>query len=208
MTAEPVARRPPAEVVREVKASPDFVVHKVTRRVPKARNVGLTGFEGLLSMLGTVVLVLAVAAALGWLGWLLWQYRHVWNRPPREGATAAKPQARVVMGMAVTPESLPPDLPAAVWALWQDGRHHEALALLYRGTIAKVIESGRVEIREADTEGDCLRRVEAAGEKAAPGYFKRLTRVWIALAYAGHAPAGATVAALCRDWPFAERRPA
>lgn len=208
MTAEPVARRPPAEVIREVKADPDFVVHKVTRRVPKARNVGPSGFEGLLSMLGTVVLVLAVAAALGWLGWLLWQYRHTWTRPAREGLAAAKPQARVVMGMAVTPESLPPDLPAAVWALWQDGQHHEALALLYRGTIAKAIESGRVEIREADTEGDCLRRVEAAGEAAAPGYFKRITRVWIALAYAGHPPASATVAELCHDWPFAERRPA
>jgi len=114
----------------------------------------------------------------------------------------------VVMGMAVTPESLPQDLTGSVWALWQAGRRQEALGLLYRGTIAKVIERGRVEIHEADTEGDCLRRVEAAGEGAFPQYFRGLTKVWIRLAYAGMAPAEEVVAELCREWPFAERRPA
>jgi hypothetical protein len=110
------------------------------------------------------------------------------------------------MGMAVTPESLPPDLPGAVWVLWQEGRHHEALALLYRGTIARVIEHGRVEIHEADTEGDCLRRVESAGEPAHPRYFKQLTRAWIRMAYAGVPPSNDEVSGLCREWPFTERR--
>ena len=71
-----------------------------------------------------------------------------------------------------------------------------------------MIEHGGVEIHQADTEGDCLRRVEAAGAVAHPGYFRGLTGVWIALAYAGRAPGDAAVEALCRDWPFVEGRPA
>lgn len=207
MAAQEPPRRPPAEVIREVKSSPDFTVKKFKRRVAKSGNIETSLGGGVLSILGTTVLVLVVAAALGWLGWLLWRYRHAWSRAATRGAAPTKPQARVVMGMTVTPESLPPDLPAAVWALWQDGRQHQALALLYRGTIAMTIKTGRVEIREADTEGDCLRRVEAAGGQAPAGYFQQLTRVWIALAYADEVPATTTVAELCQKWPFAERRP-
>ena len=114
--------------------------------------------------------------------------------------------ARVVMGMDVTPQSLPADIPGAVWHLWQAGQRKEALSLLYRGAISRLIEHGQVEIQQADTEGDCLRRVQQVGTPAHPGYFSGLTRVWIAQAYAGQIPADAVVEGLCREWPFVERR--
>lgn len=203
-------RRSPEEVVREVKASPDFEVQKVKRRIPKSSNVevgfGAGIFAGAVSLVLTVV---AVVAVLGLIGWMLWKYRYLFARAEDDGGgDERKPSARVVMGMAVTPESLPQDLPGTVWALWQQDRHHEALALLYRGTIARVIEHGRVEIHEADTEGDCLRRVESAGEPAHPRYFKQLTRTWIRMAYAGLPPSDDEVSGLCREWPFTERRAA
>lgn len=203
--------RPPEEVIREVKAQPDFEVKKVKRKVRKYTgesqlSSGAFALSGVASMILTIA---SVAAVVGLVGWMLWKYRHVFARSDLAGDEAApKPKARVVMGMAVTPESLPPDLPGAVWQLWQRGARQEAMGLLYRGTIARVIEHGRVEIHEADTEGDCLRRVEAAGEAAFPPYFQVLTKVWIRLAYAGLVPADEVVAGLCRDWPFAERRTA
>jgi hypothetical protein len=82
------------------------------------------------------------------------------------------------------------------------------MALLYRGTISKVIDISRVEIHESDTEGDCLRRVEGAGPAAYPDYFKGLTGAWMRLAYAGLEPAEVEVETLCRSWPYLERRPA
>jgi hypothetical protein len=194
-------------VITEVKADPDFKVHKVTRRVPKmdAPNpIGLSFAE----VLSWVMLVLGVGAAVWLLVWLLWKYRYVFVRTGESAPVAAAVTARVVMGLAVTPESLPGDIPGTVWSLWQEGRRHEALGLLYRGTISRVIEHGRVAIYEADTEGDCLRRVEQAGDVAFPGYFGGLTRVWIRLAYAGLNPGDEEVAALCREWPFAARRTA
>lgn len=209
-SGRPSARRAPEEVIREVKSSPDFEVQKVKRRIAQSSENDISfGGAGIAHGFADLLTVLAIAAVVGLVAWLLWKYRHVFARSAEADSGGEKrPAARVVMGMAVTPESLPPDLTSAVWALWQQGRGHEALALLYRGTIARVIERGQVEIHEADTEGDCLRRVEAAGETAHPPYFKRLTRIWIRMAYADIAPSDEDVSGLCRDWPFAERRAA
>jgi hypothetical protein len=116
------------------------------------------------------------------------------------------PKARVVLGMEVAADSLPVDVPSAAWALWRQGRHQEALGLLYRGAISRVIESGGVEIQESDTEGDCLRRVEKVGAAVHPGYFRGITGAWSQLAYAGVRPRDEQVEVLCREWPFGEGR--
>ena len=115
----------------------------------------------------------ACALLVGLIVWLIWK-----NRQPScsadsvDGSRSRPPTARVVMGMEVSPETLPADVPAAAWELWRQGRHQEALGLLYRGAISRVIEVGRVEIQESDTEGDCVRRVDQAGAAAHPDYFR------------------------------------
>jgi hypothetical protein len=115
------------------------------------------------------------------------------------------PQVRVVMGMEVAPESLPPDIPAAAMELWRVGRRQEAMSLLYRGTISRLIATGGVEIAESDTESDCLRRV-AAEAAAHAGYFSGLTETWMRLAYGRSAPPDEAMQELCASWPFAEGR--
>lgn len=204
----------PAQVIREVKADADFKVHTVTQRVPKERknrwSFGGLGGAGVAQWLGYVLMFVAVASLSGFIGWLLWTNRHL-LRAGRIGAgktTAPALTARVVMGMEVSPETLPADVPAAAWLLWRQGRQQEALGLLYRGAISRVIEAARVEIRESDTEGDCLRRVEQAGAAAQPDYFRGITGAWTRLAYAQRAPDDVEVEALCRQWPFGERRDA
>lgn len=117
------------------------------------------------------------------------------------------------MGMDVAPESLPKDIPGQAMELWLAGRKQEALGLLYRGAISRLIETARLEIAESDTESDCLRRV-AAGSPVYEGYFGGLTRVWMRLAYARITPHDQEVGELCSAWPFASpaapagRRPA
>ena len=112
------------------------------------------------------------------------------------------------MGMDVSPATLPDDVPAAAWALWRQGRQQEALGLLYRGAISRVMEVARVAIQESDTEGDCVRRVDLAGPAAHPEYFRGITGAWSRLAYAGLCPAEREVEVLCQKWPFGERRDA
>jgi hypothetical protein len=204
--ADVAAERTPQAVIEQVKAAPDFVVHKVKMRVSKSREVSISPLIGLI---GSLLGMASLGLALGFIAWLVWKYWREWlpGRNGRENADSAI-TARVVLGMAVTPESLPQDIPGAALALWRQGLFSDALGLLYRGAISKVIEQARVEILEADTEGDCLRRVEQAGASAHPEYFRSLTGVRIGLAYASQVPGDAVLEALCRDWPFAERRSA
>lgn len=203
-----------AEMIREIKANPDFIIHSETHKIPKSKgksssstSTSTSGFK-LPPEIPMIIGYSMLGALLVFLLWIIWLNRHVFHRSKRSSDIKNKnaPTARMVMGMEVTAQSLPKDVPTAAWALWTDGRHHEALSLLYRGTIFKVINEARVDIYESDTEGDCVRRVEGAGEVAYPKYFKTLTAIWMQLAYAAKQPQEAEVRELCDRWPFRERR--
>jgi len=200
----------PSQVIAEVKSHPDFKVHTVIDKVPKGSkkqsswdwNLG----GGTLEWLGNLLMYLIIGSLVAFIIWMIWTNRHLLTRKGIGIAKARQlPKARVVMGLEVSPETLPDDIPRAALALWQNGRHREALGLLYRGAISQIIESARVEIRESDTERDCLHRVEQAGEMARPDYFRGITGAWMRLAYAGHRPDDGEMEALCREWPFGER---
>jgi hypothetical protein len=157
-------------------------------------------------VLGQLIFYTLLGAAIAFIVWLIWKYRHVFkaggfSRMQRR----VPPQARVVMGMDVAPESLPTDIPGTAMELWRVGRRQEAMGLLYRGTISKLITSRGVEIAESDTENDCVRRVAAEAETYA-GYFGGLTEAWVLLAYGRSAPPDRTMEELCANWPFSERR--
>lgn len=217
----------PSEVIREVKAHPDFKVEirKIPIEAPKSKpskartsssrssssssgsGGGSSGLGAAFGSLGVLALVVLAAALIAGVVWMLWRHRSV--RTPSPGPSGSpRPKARVVMGMEVSRDTLPEDIPTMARRLWGEGRRHEAIALLYRGAISRAMEMGRVEIVESDTEGDCLRRVREAGAPAHPGYFQRLTGYWIALAYAHSFPLDTEVEELCRQWPYVEGRAA
>jgi hypothetical protein len=201
------AEKTPATLIQEVKAEADFKVHTVTDRIPKSSSTSSSLPLDLIQALTQVFTVSVIVLLVALLAWVLWRNRFALKSlrlvMPE---SSVSPSARVVMGMDVSPETLPQDVPTAAWALWQGGRHQEALGLLYRGSISRVMELGRVEIQESDTEGDCLRRVTQAGATMHPDYFKGITGLWMKMAYAGICPADAEVQKLCGQWPFGERR--
>lgn len=216
------AQRPVEDVIREVKEHPDFVVQKTKVPVPDTSGSSSSGgsmgsssggsLEWLATLMqgfGNVLLVICILALVGFVAWLLWTFRHLLrDRSGFDGGPGGGSQARVVMGMEVTPESLPENIPDTAWRWWCEGHRHEALALLYRGAISRAIELARVEILESDTEGDCLRRIREAGGSAHPGYFKGLTGFWVGMAYARNLPGNEEVRGLCQQWPYGEGRQA
>jgi len=204
-----------AQVIREVKAAPEFKVQTVKERIRKPSeknplfnlNLDWLHFDGAwLEFLGRAMVVFAFVILIGLVSWLLYANRHVLFRIGGGGKAIARSRARVVMGMEVSPESLPADLPVVALNLWSQGKHQEALGLLYRGAISRVMDAGRVEIQESDTEGDCVRRVDHAGLAAYPEYFRGITGVWMRLAYAGNCPDDDEIELLCSQWPFSERK--
>jgi len=205
--------RPPAEIIAKVKQAPEFEVQTISQKIPtgfKFKWPEWLKFSGDLSgarNLFRVLLYLMLALVLGLLVWFVWKNRHLFVIRGGGAVESEKARARVVMGMEVTRESLPDDVPTAALRLWEAGRHHEAMALLYRGAIAALVDQHQVEIEEADTEGDCLRRTHSV----APGprdFFKALTRAWTSHAYAREMPGDEAVRGLCASWPFVERRSA
>jgi hypothetical protein len=202
----PVAEAGPQETIAEVKAHGDFTVHSVEERVPKPASAGSWNWDASwLAGLAQGLMWLVVVAFVGFVVWLVWRYRHLFQGGARPGERRPPAAARVVMGLEVAPESLPRDIPAAAMELWRVGRRQEAMSLLYRGTISKLIATGGVEIAESDTESDCLRRV-AADAAAHAGYFSGLTEAWMQLAYGRSAPPDEAMRELCASWPFAEGR--
>jgi hypothetical protein len=200
------------ERIQQVKDAPEFEVHSVTDRVPVPRDwswLDWLDFSGDASWFQTILSVAGytlLAAFIAFLGWLVWRYRHLFAARGHGGAGRSHiPQARVVMGLEVSHESLPDNIPGEAWRLWAGGHHHDALALLYRGAISSIVRHHHVPIEESDTEGDCLRRVNQAN-CASSAYFDKLTRQWMASAYAGHPPDESHIRALCENWPFSTER--
>ncbi len=164
-------------------------------------------------------LLMSISSRMGglasFLQWLLWalvlglvvvlilRYRHWLAAYLPQRVTLPNVQRPVTLfGMEVTRESLPEDISAAAETFWQQGEHRQALALLYRASLSRLLESG-LEIEEGYTEGECLQLVRAAADtqpRLPQKYFARLTRAWQRLAY-GHSPPDAELGqALCRDW--------
>ena len=204
------AEQTPKDVITDVKAHPDFEVFKHTwqERSPSGNTWNWSGpgewFALVIQGIGWTLLGLLIA----FLVWMVWRHRHVFNAQGIRMGKKAPAAARVVMGMDVAPESLPKDIPTAAMELWRVGRRQEAMSLLYRGAISRLIEAGGVEIAESDTESDCLRRVEVEAAAHAD-YFGGLTDAWMTLAYGRRPPQDERMQELCATWPFsAERRPA
>ena len=108
-----------------------------------------------------------------------------------------------VRDLDVRPESLPDDVGAAAWALWQAGRVPEALSLLYRGALSRLIHQHRVPITASATEGECLELARARLEAPALRYVTQVVRAWEASTYGGRALSTAMGEALCTG--FRER---
>jgi hypothetical protein len=118
----------------------------------------------------------------------------------RTNAAAAVSHVR---DLDVRPQSLPDDVGAAAWALWQAGQVPAALSLLYRGALSRMIHRFQVPITAAATEGECLALARGRLEPGALRYVTQVVRAWEANIYGGRGLSLAMGEALCTG--FAQR---
>ncbi|MFF7707115.1 DUF4129 domain-containing protein [Pseudomonas sp. NPDC007930] len=148
----------------------------------------------LLEVLGWVILAAAI-------GWLLWHYRrslarlrpHLPGRPRRAQAT---PPQLFGLGLAAP---LPADIAAEAQRLWADDPR-QALSLLYRGLLGRLLSDYKVPLRSADTEGEVLARVRALQLSGLEDFSRKLTGHWQAAAYGQRLPSASAGEELCQAW--------
>jgi len=170
-------------------------------------------------IIGLLVEILLWLAAAGLLAYLLWRFREPirqslrWRRKAAPKRTAPE----TLFGLDVRQSSLPADVCAEVLRLWQAGDQRGGLGLLYRATLAHLIEGYQFEFGDHLTERECAqlvqRRQRQPGEApqtdsreqrpvsaALSGFVQQLTGCWQQLAYAHRAPESARVQSLCDQW--------
>lgn len=151
-------------------------------------------FQGVATSLETFLWLVGGAMVLG-IFWTVWKSQR--DLRPLAEDTPEPPQR--LFGLDIRRESLPADIPAAAETLWRAGKPAEALSLLYRGALGRLVTEG-VELRESFTEDDCLR---AARPSLAPGrstFFGELTRAWQSVAYAHRVPREDRAELLWSSW--------
>ncbi len=123
------------------------------------------------------------------------------HRAPRGVEQFAAPTH--VRDLDIRPESLPEDIGGAARALWDNGEHRAALALLYRGLLSRLAHVHRVPIRDSSTEGDCLVLAASHLVQGKHEYVSRLVRVWQRAVYGREDVPPATVYVLCEHFASA-----
>lgn len=132
------------------------------------------------SYLPWVLAIALLAVAVRYRRWLLAWFETGGPVPPRR-------QGGGMDDLEIVGETLPEDLAAAARGLWQRGRHREALALLYRGTVRRVQDLTGRELPYGATEADCLRAAASLPAVSGEGA-RRIVRAWQYAAYAHRLP--------------------
>ena len=137
---------------------------------------------------GVVVILVALA---------LVSARHLVHLRAFRRRTAAESAVSHVRNLDVRPQSLPDDVGAAAWTLWQAGKVPAALSLLYRGALSRMIHRFEVPITASATEGECLDLARGRLAPDAMRYLTQVVRAWEANTYGGRALSVAMGESLC-----------
>ena len=76
-------------------------------------------------------------------------------------------------------------IPQKSLALWQSGKHRQALGLLYRSSLHVLINHRSLVLPDSLTEEECVRAVDTSQPDTVSQFFTNLTRNWQKVAY-GH----------------------
>lgn len=134
---------------------------------------------------------------------LIWRYRDwlhafVSRRRPRQ-PKPAKPIPTQLFGLELGAETLPDDIASTAEQLWPT-QPREALGLLYRGLLSRLLHDFNLPLKSADTEGQVLERIHLLQQPHLLAFSAELTRHWQNLAYGHRLPPAQAQQQLCSDW--------
>ncbi|MBM9487560.1 DUF4129 domain-containing protein [Pseudomonas sp. ICBG1301] len=147
--------------------------------------------------------ILLWSLMLGAVALLLWRYRE-WlrtfvSRIRQPLPKTLKPVPAQLFGLELGVETLPEDIAGAAEQLWAS-QPREALGLLYRGLLSRLLHEFNLPLKSADTEGQVLEHIHHLRQPQLLAFSDELTRHWQNLAYGHRLPPAAAQQQLCNDW--------
>jgi hypothetical protein len=157
---------------------------------------------GFLTRLAQFLEVLLWTSVIGLAGLLLWRYREwlqafVGRSPPLATRPIDTPQQ--LFGLQISPDSLPADIAGTAEQLWPE-QPREALSLLYRGLLSRLLSDYALPLKNADTEGQVLAHINSLRQAPLSEFGSLLTHHWQNLAYGHRAPPEQVRTELCQRW--------
>lgn len=164
--------------------------------------MALGDFWKSLGFLAKVIEVLLWTLVISLVLLLVWRYRE-WLSTfvDRIGLPARirRDTPTQLFGLEVAPESLPDDVAAEAERLWSD-HPREALGLLYRALLSRLLHDFRLPLKGSHTEGEVLQLVQALERDDLGRFAQVLTRHWQNLAYGHQMPPETLKRGLCEGW--------
>jgi len=182
----PDEARPASEHARQAAPSPWLM-----RLLNAARTLAST-FEVLLW--GAL---LAVVCLLAW-RYRSWVGTFVSRRSAKE-KLPLRDMPEQLFGLQISSASLPDDVAGHAQQLWAN-QPREALGLLYRALLNRLLIDYQLPLKEADTEGQVLLRVASLAEPSLTIFSRNLMRHWQNLAYGHQLPPQQACQELCDGW--------
>lgn len=118
----------------------------------------------------------------------------------RLGFRRQKPPGSVLFELDIRPQSLPEDIPLAASDLITQGRKREAMSLLYRGALSRLVHLHGMTIETSNTEQECVTRVFDEQPQQRSTTFHSLTSLWQQTAYAQSQPDTSALTDICEQW--------
>jgi len=168
--------------------------------VPSARPPLLPGLN--VGWLATLIELCLWSLLAGTTSLLIWRHGE-WLRtfvqrlrPPAKSRHTPPPQ---LFGLMLKPQSLPGDVASAVEHLWPE-QPREALGLLYRALLSRVLNEYQLRVKAADTEAQVLAEIARLGLPELTQFSTHLTQHWQNLAYGHRPPPLEAQVSLCQQW--------
>lgn len=200
--------------INEILADHDFGYHKnitnyrlpdfnLKKDVPEPEHdLDFSGIESFIKGMAQLIEILLWGAAIALVVFLLYRYRRWVNYlVPKQWRWKKTPKAQPIteiMGLDIRQSHLPDDLLAHVRTL-SNHNPREALSLLYRGTLSKLLHNYQLRFQSSHTEGECCQLVEKDTPQFSD-FFHQLTLCWTTTAYGHELPDRSALLALCQQW--------
>ena len=155
------------------------------------------------------LLVLAVARAVEYALWLvpvilvyiLIHYRRYWIaylRHPAKDSQIFVPAA--IAGLELDADSLPDNIVQSAKQLWYSHKERDALSLLFRASLIRLINDYKIHLSNGSTEYECINAVKQSVTHDLAFYFELIAKIWINMAYAHIKPDQIEFERICTSW--------